>query len=219
MASLAMLATLLGAGLASAQPFNYIYQFATTGGTPSPTFTIPVGTQTADVAVYLQETGTGATLRNIGLAGVGVQLLFNNPSGVASVAAAADISNNPSFEVVFTRTVTANDATLIESTFNLNGVQSPVPDPLRILVGTFKITRLTSGAGTVTLRAQDRPGTSDTNLNNGTVIDSQINFGTATLTVAGVPEPTSLVLAGLGAAGLAAFRRRKKAKVEEVAAE
>jgi hypothetical protein len=214
---LALLATLLAAGVALAQPFNYSWQFALPGGVPSPAFTIPLGVPSVDLQVYLAENPGGTTLSTIGLGGIGNDLFTNTPTGVARVGAPADITPNPAFEVVFTRTASDTNARLVLSTFDLDKGKAPATDPLRVLLGTYKVSRVAPDSnGIVTLSAQNIPG-SITFLNDGTFIDSQIAPATAALTVVGIPEPGSLMLVGLAATGLVAFRRqvRRMAKKDE----
>ena len=86
-------ALLLACGSASAQPFNYRYEFAQPGGAPSSTFTIPATAQNVSLALYLAETATGGTvLRSQGLFSVAARL--STPGGLASVASVADITRN-----------------------------------------------------------------------------------------------------------------------------
>ena len=47
--------------------------------------------------------------------------------------------------------------------------------------------------------------------NAGNAIDGQIQGATASLSVAAIPEPTSLALGAMAAAGFMGLRRRRKA--------
>src|SRR5690349_20981259 len=156
----AVLALLLAAGPAPAQPFNYRYEFDLPGGTPSPTFTIPVGGQTVDVALYLVETDAAGTLRTSGLFSAGVRLGYPAASP-AKVQAVSDITRNPGFDQQVGTTVDALGAVLSEQAFSNPAVTAPAADPNRILLGTFRLTR-GSGNGSVTLTAADLGPSSDT---------------------------------------------------------
>src|SRR5262245_6657850 len=116
---LALLVQLLLVGPASAQPFNYRYEFDLPGGTPASSFTIGnnVG-DTVSLALYLVETGTGNTLRNVGLFSVAVRL--STPGGLASVASIADITRNPAFDQQLGTTADALSAVLNEQTLGAN---------------------------------------------------------------------------------------------------
>src|SRR4051812_39694831 len=175
--SLAVLATLLAAGVAPAQPFNYVYQFNAVGGTPSASFNMPVGTNTLDVQLYLVETDTAGTLRNSGLFSAGGRLSYN-PTTAATVLASSDITRNPAVDQGLGRGVRATNATVSEQVLSTPFGPASAADPNRILWGTF---RLTGGAGTgnVTLTAADPPTANDTLTGAGTPIDSQIQSATA----------------------------------------
>jgi hypothetical protein len=206
--ALALAALLLACGPASAQPFNYRYEFNLPGGTPASTFTIPATAQNVSLALYLVETATGGTvLRSQGLFSVASRLSY--PGGLASVQSIAEITRNPQFDQQLGTSADALSAVLNEQTLGAN-VVAPAADPTRILIGTFRLTRAGIAGGNVTLTAADPGPSSDTLSGTGTVLDGQIQSATATLTIAPVPEPTSLLLGGLAAAGLAATRRRRK---------
>jgi hypothetical protein len=133
---------------------------------------------------------------------------FNNPAGVAAVLSANDITRNPQFDQQLGTTVTSAAAILDEQRqADFAGVQSPAGDPNRIFLGMFRFTA--QSGGTVTLTADSPVLTGGTLLNDGTDISGRINPINATVTVAPVPEPAGLALAGLAALGWAAYRRRR----------
>jgi hypothetical protein len=213
--TLAAAGLLLPARLAQAQ---IIYEFAngTTGAAQS-SFTVPAG-GTIPISVYIHETATGAPTLNSqgGLGTAAVRVTFNSPAGVAAVQTTADIvSPVPPWDLA-TPTIgsgaNANTAALTVGKLVAPGVLPNTQG--RVLLGTFTLHALTSGTVNLSAVNPNSAGynTSSFNATGGVPninYDPLLQPGAATLTVSPVPEPGSLVLAGLAAVGLAAARRRR----------
>jgi hypothetical protein len=203
----------------AAQPSNaqIVYEFANSSGVAQTSFSMGQNSTLA-IQVFIHELTAGApTLNSQGGLGSGaVRVRFNNPAGIAAVLTQADITAAvPPWSFAGTQigsgananSVTLADAALASGIFpDANG---------RVLLGTF-LFHSNSAAGTTTLALVDpNPAsafdTSSFNTTGGTPnidYDPLLVPGSATLTVTGVPEPTSLALAGLAAVGMAIRRRR-----------
>jgi len=167
------------------------------------TYSILAPGQMSLISVYLTQTpggvqiGAGNTLRT-----AAVNLLFNSPSGIASVLTATDVTGNPAFDST-SRSVSATSASLGETSIaGISDLSSP------LLLGTFKLTGLAIGDTTIQVSSLS-PGPSF-GTSQGNFIDPQ-NIPTATVSV--VPEPPAAVLAMLALAicSLCGWRRRKAA--------
>jgi hypothetical protein len=200
-----------------------VYEFADSAGNAQTSFTVPAG-GTISIKVFIHELTAGAPTLNSqgGLATGAVRVRFNNPAGIAAVLTNGDITAavppwNGGTGVVDTganaNTAKLSDLTLFSGVLPTNG---------RIEIGTFLFHALVPGS--TTLAAVDpNPGAGfDTSSFNTTGGVPNIDYdpllvpGSANLTVTGVPEPTSLVLAGLAAVGMA-IRRRRNAKLANLA--
>jgi hypothetical protein len=187
---------------------DYAFQFADGSGNVQNTFTVNVG-QTIDVRVYILETG-GTNLQTLGLSAAGIQLNTNTPS-ISTVSA---VTANSAFDAGHT---TGTGANAFVSEFSSSSVTAPSSgaNANRVLVGTFTFTGVSAGQ---TLTVTALPGLNPDNvLGDGvTSIDAALanNATSAVITVA-VPEPGTLILTGLCAAGLAAagVRRLRRADV------
>jgi hypothetical protein len=201
------------------------YEFANSAGVPTNAFTVLQG-QKVSVRVYLHELTPGAPLMtDTGGMGSGAVRVTYIPATTASIAVLSDIStaaapNGPwTFGNTFLDTTPPtppqNYAVPSGRVANASFVSgSVVPDATgRIFLGTFTLTG--NALGSVTLAAID-PNTTSTADNvtfSGASLDGSIASGSATLlVVSAVPEPGTLALAGVGFAGLVAYRRRRVTK-------
>ena len=183
-----------------------IYEFDDLNGNPTATFSTSIGS-TVDVRVYLKETPGTSFLADEELFGASVRVTFNSPSGIAAVLNDTDIFPNPGFsDLSPPPSVSAIDAGFTGSV-GLDPFLT-VDANNRIFLGMFRFTG--QSVGTVNLSALDRDsGSDDTITGQGTVLDSLINSGSATLSVnslAAVPEPSSLLLMSLAIPWIAARR-------------
>ncbi len=187
---------------------DYAFEFATSSGTATNSFTVNAGSSIV-VDVYLTQNGTGTSngLNTLGLLQAGVQLNTQNPN----VANVTSTTYNSAFEAG--STTTGSNASITEGQIILPPVTSPTNDPNRILLGQFTFTASSGAGGQSTLSVTTLPGSpgGDNILGDGTVIDSLISNSSAVITVNAVPEPSTLLLTGLAAGGIAAgFTRRKR---------
>jgi PEP-CTERM motif len=214
--------------LCAAQPSNaqIVYEFANSSGVAQTSFSMGTNSTLA-IQVFIHELTAGApTLNSQGGLGSGaVRVRFNNPAGIAAVLTTADVTPAvPPFAFAgtpqFGSGANANTVSLADGALS-TGV---LPDAQgRVLLGTF-VFHSNAATGSTTLAAVDPTSSAfDTSSFNSTGGFPNIDYdpllvaGSATLTVTGVPEPTSLVLAGLAAVGMALRRRRSARQAIAVA--
>ena len=201
---------------------SYVISF----GSTTPT-TIAVG-QGFDVQVFLAENPPDGTLAANGLDGAGLVLTFNTTPAAGSPAQVTSITVNPnvdpSNDIVSTGITPASSGSAGTATLKFGLISSPALRPAsgssQILLGTFHLVAGNTVGQVInlgTMVAPTMPGQSGGQFvdGNGTSLDGQTSGSTATVTVvsAAVPEPSSIALAGLGAIGLVAARRRRRARV------
>jgi hypothetical protein len=193
---------------------GYQFVFANTSGVVQTNFNIDYGVQTyVDIRIYLVATGTADinTLRTDGLKSYGVQL---NYSGVnARVLSDADITSNAAFDDADSTSTTTTSASINDYI----GIASPSvkagPTEDRILLATFRFTGIADGVqANVTIDPDPTLGSDDTVTGGNVVLDALIANSSATITVTNVPEPGTIVLGSLLAAGIGggALRRRRQ---------
>jgi len=200
-----MLASMVFLAMASSPVrAGFVYQFDASSYTSN-------GGAPVNVSVYLVETDGNGTLQSQGLFSGGVSLTPNS-SSVAQVTSAANIAPNSGFANNYS-SVSSSAAILQADNLGNNSIVYPNGStPNQILLGTFTFTPLSTG--TFTIAANNiSTGFSNNVTGTGNDLTSLITGGeTATITVNAVPEPGSLILGGLFAAGVAGgyVRRRRR---------
>jgi hypothetical protein len=208
---LAAVAVLLLGGSARA---DFVYEFAQ-GGTFGNSFSVNQGSTIA-IQVYLAQQNGSTNLTNPGLVDGGVSLNFSATSPF-TISSTSNISPNSSqFAGPNTTSLSTSSGTTTATVqvHNSSPVVASTTDASGnavILLGTFTFTGSTPGSGN-TLTALPDPSSNNNVDGNNVVLDSMIHNSTAAITVVAVPEPGSLLLAGLAAAGFAggAWRRRRQ---------
>jgi len=217
-----LLAVAVSAFLAGTVRADFMFEFGTTGGLPVPNgSTVPLtsGGGTTTLNLYLREDVGGTVLSSLGLFTAAFQVTYDtppgsgNPSGIASVTAA---SKGPAFTNPNAGTIAIGPSrtTVPEAT---QPSAFAFPDGLnRVQIGTFTFTGNNPGSVNVTAQLFQTPAFQTGFIppdNPPQNLDSRIRQGNIIINTTGVPEPTSLVLSGVGAAGLvgAVIRRRRRA--------
>jgi hypothetical protein len=202
--------TLMFAG--SRAEAGYQFVFTDASGNAANAFTVAQGS-TIDVRVYLVQTSPDTGLSATGLDAAGTKLTFNQ--AIANVASASAITANPAFDFSVKSTGTGTATLNASQDSGSAPVTAPTTgaDANRVLIGTFTFTGVSAGTTSV-VTSDPHPLSDDNVLHDATVLDSVIANSSVAITVA-VPEPGTLVLTGLWAAGLAVAgaRRPRRAHV------
>jgi len=213
-----LLLLLAAATFTSPARADFVWEFDL-AGVPTTNFVIPGVGNTVDAQLFLKETNGGTILSTQGLFSAGVQVQFNNPSGVAAVLPTGDPSSgvqlNPAFidTASSDRPVTATNAKLSEAVVNPNNPVFPASDGLnRIFLGTFTFTGQSVGDVTITATRFNPPTDDRIITGQGNPLDALVPNGTAHISVPGTatPEPGSLLLAGMAGFGLAGCGIRRR---------
>ena len=186
---------------------DIVYQFDATNYSVAPGATV-------DVEVFIVQTGNTTNdpvdLSTDGLESAAVRVFFdgNPPTDRAEVLSTGNITFNPQF----------GDSALQESDV-MPGISAGLADSIdfvanpvtgtNILVGTFTFTAGLVPGEVTNLRATDFGVLDDTIAGdaNFTSLDDIIVDGVATITVTAIPEPGSMIFAGIGL--VIGLRRRR----------
>ena len=186
---------------------DIVYQFDATNYSVAPGATV-------DVEVFIVQTGNTTNdpvdLSTDGLESAAVRVFFdgNPPTDRAEVLSTGNITFNPQF----------GDSALQESDV-MPGISAGLADSIdfvanpvtgtNILVGTFTFTAGLVPGEVTNLRATDFGDFDDTIAGdaNFTPLDDIIVDGVATITVTAIPEPGSMIFAGIGL--VIGLRRRR----------
>jgi len=210
----ALLSLMFSVGFARAD-YGYVFTNSSGSTVPLNAFTIAPGSTSISINVYLAQTGASTGLTTVGLESGGVQLNTSVPT-VATVTAVAP-------NVVFDQNSSAIGASafvIVNQVSSAPVVASGTPvtgSTGSILLGTFTFTALAPGS-TLTVTAVPSTGTNVNVLGDGTVLDGMLNATpvSASITSIAIPEPGSMLLAGLAVSGFGAgvLRRRLLRKPE-----
>jgi hypothetical protein len=179
-----------------------------------------------DVQLYFVETGT-SILNTLGLVSAATKLTYNEApfaSDPAQIGSLADVVYNPAFnftaglELIQATGSSAGTVSLPLGTFTPVMPEAATPD--RILLGTFTFTAGSVVGEVTSLSASILANSTQTNFvtggTNPQVLDSLISGGEARILVVPsggvvIPEPTSVVMAGLGlSVALGSVIRRRR---------
>ena len=185
---------------------DIVYQFDATNYSVAPGATV-------DVEVFIVQTGNTTNdpvdLSTDGLESAAVRVFFdgNPPTDRAEVLSTGNITFNPQFDDIALEqsdVMPGISAGLADSIF----VSNPVTGT-NILVGTFTFTAGLVPGEVTNLRATDFGDFDDTIAGdaNLTPLDDIIVDGVATITVTAIPEPGSMIFAGIGL--VIGLRRRR----------
>ena len=185
---------------------DIVYQFDATNYSVAPGATV-------DVEVFIVQTGNTTNdpvdLSTDGLESAAVRVFFdgNPPTDRAEVLSTGNITFNPQFDDIALEqsdVMPGISAGLADSIF----VSNPVTGT-NILVGTFTFTAGLVPGEVTNLRATDFGVLDDTIAGdaNLTPLDDIIVDGVATITVTAIPEPGSMIFAGIGL--VIGLRRRR----------
>jgi hypothetical protein len=195
---------------------DFVFQFADASGTPTSAFQVGTG-GTLPIQVYLLQTSGPTTsstnLSANGLSDANFALTFSS-SAPFSIASSGNITANSAF-VGPNSTSLSTSGGVTTAALTLHSSPSFVFAPTtgananRILLGTFTFTGGATQGQALTVTAL--PGSSNFVDGAGNTLDSLITNASFSLTV--TPEPGTLVLTGLFAAGVSAgaWRRRRRA--------
>ncbi len=226
---LAALGLFLLPGGASA---DLTFQFSDTSNVFTNSFNINSVGGTVDVKVYLFATDGGLGNDRTLLKGVpammpeagglfrgGVKLDYTASGGTVQVVTPTDVTKNPVFPNYVQRTATSSVAVLKESLNTGEGTTVGVTLDAnnRIFLGTFRFTGFNESVTTVTATTPDMNTTATP---QNVILDSHFVPPAPTFTITSVPEPASMALSGLAAAGLAggAWRRWRQKRARAKAA-
>jgi hypothetical protein len=174
--------------------------------------------------VYLEEVVSGGDVTVLGNPITG-GLISGNFAINRTAGSTVDITGatgNPAFDTITSENFTAADASVTQIDLD-PGDGTPVgtlvgANTYRLTLGTISMTATALGDTTFTLADFDPdPNVVDLILGDGTELDGAngvgVTFGNGTITVTGVPEPTTMGALGVfGAVGAAVscYRRRKQ---------
>lgn len=212
------------AGTTEAQPIQFA--FADGSGAFRDSFNIPAQGGAVDIQVFISDTGDPSpflpnpnqtnNLNTNGLVGAAFRLSSDAP-GVARVNTTGDVSLNPAFN--FSPTVAVNGGNVDVSELALVfGGGIPTGGTGRIYLATLRFTAFASSGSTIlgfsdfsTAFGQTSLGNAASPATNGGAVLDPANLpatpglfsNSATITIGAVPEPSSLMLVGLGLAAVA----------------